>query len=861
MRWYGLQNKIFILVIGLFSLVLLLTLLSIYTAAKNQSEQQLQTRLEVGKKVISNKLELLQQHLDGNLSTVAKDWALRKAIGEQQDTESIVSILKNHGRRIESDLVWLFDPGLNIVAQTNLEANVSLNREQLRYLTGDAGLKIMTFNQRHYLMSLESVRAPRVIGWLLIGQEIDTALLQQLAGLTELEVSVIAVSDTQNIEHILSFSDYHNQVSNTLESKHLIQAKPSDVTVQVIALEGIPMAILPFSLSGNHILQYFVLLHENADAVLVPLNKFLIDIVPYFLLGVLLAILGSYAIARGITRPVAALLKAVRSVSGGQYSEQIVVEDRGELGELAGEFANMQTAVMQRERKIKSQGEELARASQAKYEAAIARQEKQVAEAATKAKSQFLANMSHEIRTPLNSIIGYSEMLNDEDLKEDDKSSAAETINICGKHLLNIINDILDVSKIEANKIELEWLDTDLIGFAQEIKTIVQQAAEKKCIAMKVKYQLPLPIAFSIDPTRLKQALVNLCNNAIKFTEEGAVTLNVSYVPAEELLRFDVVDTGIGMSEEQQKKLFAAFSQADQSTTRQHGGTGLGLFISKQLTEMMGGNISVSSEAGQGSTFTLLVPFKATENTEQVSDENHLKALMEQSKKDVIQVPQLSGSILCADDNADNLRLAEYLISKTGAQLTLVSDGEQAFEDAMVNDHDLILMDMQMPVMSGTEATELLKGAGCPSPIVMLTANVDSSSRQEIEDAGADGYFAKPIDTQKFYTMLSQYLTAPDDSKLVVLADNEELSELKAQFVTGLSDYLQQLQQAKEHHDWSLAKSLCHQLKGNAGLYGFEVLGSTARQSESAIIEGDDEAKIAALDDLITQVSEAQSGE
>jgi len=276
---------------------------------------------------------------------------------------------------------------------------------------------------------------------------------------------------------------------------------------------------------------------------------------------------------------------------------------------------------------------------------------------------------------------------------------------------------------------------------------------------------------------------------------------------------------------------------------------------------MMGGIITLKSEQGKGSTFTLTLPFKKAANTDLVASEQQLTQLVKREAADIIEIPQLAGSILCADDNADNLRLAEYLISKTGAQLTLVSDGEQAFENAMMHDYDLILMDMQMPVMSGTEATELLKGAGCPSPIVMLTANVDSASREEIETAGADGYFAKPIDTQKFYSMLSEYLQGSGENTVQMTDNNEELQQLKAQFVAGLADYQAQLQQIIKNRDWTLAKSLCHQLKGNAGLYGFEQLGNAARDMESLLSDEDEDNKLAALNKLINEIGDAQNAE
>lgn len=835
MKWSGLQNKIFILVTALFSLVLFLTLFSIYSAAKNQAEQQLQRQLDVGRKVVSEKLSLVQQHLNSSLSTISKDWALRKAIGEAQDKASISIILDNHGERVGSDLVWLFSPQLTLLAQTGEEITTQLSKEQAKALREQDGIRIMSFNQRHYLMAIEPVRAPRLIGWLVIGQEVDLSVLNDLSQLTSLHISLVTAQET-SISHVLSVSDYRSDIEQHLSFPQLQVEKAENSMVQTLQFVDLMLAVYPFPISRNYQHQYYILMHENADAVLAPLNAFLYEVIPYFLLGVILAIIGSFAIARGITRPVAQLLNLVRKVASGEYHEKIAIRDKGEMGELADEFSHMQMAVRDREEQIKAQSEELAKASKAKYEAAIAKQEKQVAEAATKAKSQFLANMSHEIRTPLNAIIGYSEMLDDSQLTQDDKDSAAHTINVCGKHLLSIVNNVLDVSKIEAHKIELEWLPTDIVAFGFEIKTIVQQAADAKNVAFELDFKLPLPAQFETDPTRLKQSLVNLANNAIKFTETGSVTLTTQFVPASNELQFAITDTGIGMNEEQQKRLFSAFSQTDQSTTRQHGGTGLGLFISKELTELMGGHIGLTSEPGNGSTFTIYLPWRKTADDALLQDEAALDNAKQLSTQRSMSIPQLNGAILCADDNADNLRLAEYLISKTGADLTLVNDGEQAFEKAMENDYDLILMDMQMPVMSGTEATEILKGAGCAAPIIMLTANVDSDSRHTIDEAGADGYFPKPIDTQKFYQMLANHLSSIGEARVETTMDDTAMAELKNQFRQGLPDTIQNINRALTTQDSAVIKSLCHQLKGSAPLYGFDKLGNVAKQAESDIL-------------------------
>ena len=857
MRGSGLQSKIFVLVIGLFSLVLFVTLFSIYSAARNQAEQQLQSSLQVGQKVVLNKLQLNQDYLNSSLQTITKDWALRKAIGEQQDNASLVSIIDNHADRVDADLVWLFLPDLTPLAQSGLAVSEQIAPEKIKALRKQSGIRLMSFQNKHYLMALEPVRAPRIIGWLLIGQEISIEKLEEFAELTGLFVS-LAHTEQEQIKNILSYSEYAQRLQQELVFDNLRAPMEPVSSVNTIVFSDATLAILSVPISQSPSSDYFIFMYENADAVLAPLNAFIYEVIPYFLLGIVLATLGSFAIARGITRPVSKLLSLVKYVAGGHYDAKIDIEQKGELGELAVEFGNMQQAVMQRERKITLQSEELAKASQAKYEAAIAKQEKQIAEAATKAKSQFLANMSHEIRTPLNSIIGYSEILDDTALSETQKHDASRTINVCGKHLLSIVNNVLDVSKIEANKVELEWLNTELLDLLDEISAIVSQAADKKHIEYTTELTLPLPKQFSTDPTRLKQTLVNLCNNAIKFTEEGKVTLVVS-IPEEGQLLFAVKDTGIGMTEAQQDKLFGAFSQADQSTTRQHGGTGLGLFISKEFTELMGGSIKVQSQLGQGSVFSVQLPLQGVETF--ISNESELSSARQYGQAQAISIPALQGHILCADDNADNLRLAEYLINKTGAMLTLVEDGEAAVEAALVEDFQLILMDMQMPKMGGIEATGMLKATGCISPIIMLTANVDADSRQQINESGADGYFAKPIDTQKFYQLLATYLpkASADAAATGFHIDEDEMAALRQHFVDGLDKYLEQINNARHNNEVDEIKSVCHQLKGNAGLYGFDVLGNLAKDTEHTIESETEFDLIRVTDKILVEIKRIQS--
>jgi signal transduction histidine kinase/DNA-binding response OmpR family regulator len=847
--WTPLQRKIFLLVVSLFTLVFALTLVSIYQAAYNQAEREFVTRLNVGKNVFMNEVVIAKQHLDSSVETIAKDWALRSAIGQGEDTESIKSVLFNHGKRINADIALVLDKRFMLIAQYGGE-DLTVDR----FLAQDLDDKqqnrawIAMVGNEPFMMSAEPIKAPATIGWLLMGKKLNLDFLNRIKTLISLDINFLVVAENQN-QILLSTQNNTAAVQQELQqvtASFVAQGAVNDMPI----MGAEDWVALPFSIFTNNQQHFVVVLQDSISDWLKNRNAFMLELLPFFIVGVLLALLGSFFIARSITRPVGRLLDAAKLVASGSYTDQIKVSEKSELGELAKEFSSMQSAVMEREQKIKDQAEEIRQTNTIKYQVEIAQKEQQLAASATDAKSRFLANVSHEIRTPLNSIIGFSEILSDVNASESDKAKAILAVQNGGQYLLNIVNDVLDLSKIEAGKIKLDKTDIVLAGLLQEVNAYMEGFAREKHLVFNLKLNFPLPYEFNSDPTRLKQILLNLCNNAIKFTHQGQVDLNIHWDTFRQRFIFVVSDTGPGMSDEQQLRLFTAFSQGNQSTNRKYGGTGLGLYISKQLTEMLGGHIKVTSQEGKGSQFAVYMPYVEAANKQVMINQNQADEVLLRDLQPKAEIPELIGHILCADDNEDNRQLVAYLVAKTGAQLTLVNDGQQAVTICEKERFDLVLMDMQMPEMDGLQATTILRQRGFIAPIIMLTANVDSNSKKNMLAAGAIAHFAKPIDSQNFYAMLTKYLAKVIDNETHLNTNKENTSQTKfannrSEFEQLVQNYrlsfnkkLEDIQAASAQNDWAQIKSLMHKLKGSAGSYGFGQLSDFAILVEDNIDSG-----------------------
>lgn len=392
------------------------------------------------------------------------------------------------------------------------------------------------------------------------------------------------------------------------------------------------------------------------------------------------------------------------------------------------------------------------------------------AEAANMAKSEFLANMSHEIRTPMTAILGFADLLSDDENASKRTREAIETIQLNGQHLLAIINDILDMSKIDAGKMSVECIETCPQGIAEEAVQLMENRALGKGIKLEIKYETPIPDQVMSDPTRLRQILLNLIGNSVKFTEIGSVAIHISANPSQQILQFNVIDTGIGMDPEQRDTIarFDAFSQADNSTTRKFGGTGLGLRISNTLAQMLGGGIEVESTLGVGSSFKLTIKTGDLSHAKMLSPdavilENEQASKTEKKNAENKNNSSLEGlHLLLAEDGPDNQRLISFVLTKADANVTVAENGAVAFELAMEADlngtpFDVILMDMQMPVLDGYQATTKLRETDYTRPIIALTAHAMAGNREECLAAGCDEYLTKPIDRKKLISTVHEF--------------------------------------------------------------------------------------------------------
>jgi len=735
-------------------------LIAIYHATRlfeHETYANLKIHLEKEQKLFNVCLKTQKTHIQSSLSYFANDNRLNNGLM----TSTAQRLMASYAQQLEADIFFVVDKtGEQVYGYApdtdNLFANQPILEDEALWIDyhPQSGLGIaaslpIADNSGRFLGTVNRF-SPISASWLqtlktISGPHSHNALLTPQHDI----IQSTWIKNTQQARFSLATKDHI-----------LLEHKAQQIEIMFTDYLALQKPL--YNLQGE-IIAYFLNAHS-----LQPLEKALDEInhqITLLTLTILvLVILLSFALEKTVTSPLKTLMTAIQAVSEGHYNRFVDIRSKNEMGQFATAFNHM-LASLNKEMSERRQAENQLRENAAELQKAV-----EAAQTANRSKSQFLANMSHELRTPLNAIMGYSEILEEEliEIGYQELTQDIQKIHTAGQHLLSLINEVLDISKIEAGKMELYIESFDLAQVINEVVATILPLVHQKYNTIKVKYDDSIGMMYA-DLTKVRQILFNLLSNAAKFTQEGLITLSVNRKSHEQTdsVSFRIEDQGIGMTLSQREKLFESFTQADASTTRQYGGTGLGLAISKCFTEMMGGGITVESQLGQGSTFTVCLPaYVATESTNLVKGITSLTS----------ELPKNGNTILVIDDDTTVQKLLQTYLSKQGYHVVTAASGQEGLALAKQIQPDAILLDVMMPGMDGWMVLSSLKNETdlAMIPVIIVSIIEDKNLGYSL---GAASYLTKPINREQLQTVLNKYLDIDQPGQRILLVEDDSVTQ------------------------------------------------------------------------------------